>query len=113
VLSADDYDADTAASYGWVTRTVPDAELDGFVDAMASRLASFDKGALLAAKAQINQVTLPPQEELLAAYAAFAASLTTSAFAARAQEMGKLAEQKGLDVELHMGDYLGLANQQI
>jgi enoyl-CoA hydratase/carnithine racemase len=113
VLSADDYDADTAQQYGWVTRAVPDAELDGFVDAMTSRLASFDKGALLAAKAQINQVTLPPQSELLAAYTAFAASLTTPAFAARAQEIGKLAEQKGLDVELHMGDYLGLANQQI
>jgi len=96
-----------------VTRAVPDADLDGFVDAMASRLASFDKGALQAAKAQINQVTLPPQSELLAAYTAFAASLTTPAFAARAQEMGTLAEQKGLDVELHMGDYLGLANQQI
>ena len=28
-------------------------------------------------------------------------------------QMGKLAEQKGLDVELRMGDYLGVANQQI
>jgi len=113
VLSADDYDADTAQRYGWVTRAIPDADLDGFVDAMASRLASFDKTALQAAKAQINQVTLPPQTELLAAYTEFTASLTSPGFQARALEMGKLAAEKGLDVELHMGDYLGVVNQQI
>ena len=38
-----------------MTRTIDDAELDGFVDGLASRLASFDKPALAAAKAQINR----------------------------------------------------------
>ncbi|WP_405961823.1 enoyl-CoA hydratase/isomerase family protein [Streptomyces sp. NBC_00024] len=37
ILSSDDYDADTAERYGWVTRAVADAELDGFVDGMATR----------------------------------------------------------------------------
>jgi hypothetical protein len=36
-----------------VTRTIPDAELDRFVDGVATRLASFDKTALAAAKARI------------------------------------------------------------
>lgn len=74
ILSSDDYDADTAEAYGWVTRTLPDAELDSFVDGMATRLASFDKAALAAAKAQVNRATLPPDADLRAAYTQFLTS---------------------------------------
>lgn len=57
ILSGYDYDADLAERHGWVTRTIPDAELDRFVDGVATRLASFDKTALAAAKARIELVT--------------------------------------------------------
>src|ERR1700675_3586853 len=43
VLSGDDFDADIAERYGWVNRTLDDADLDSFVDALARRLASFDR----------------------------------------------------------------------
>jgi enoyl-CoA hydratase/carnithine racemase len=42
LLSADDIDGDLAERYGYVNRSLPDAELDGFVDALARRIASFD-----------------------------------------------------------------------
>ena len=45
VLSADDFDADIAERYGWVNRTLDDDDLDSFVDALARRLASFDREA--------------------------------------------------------------------
>ena len=32
VLSANDFDGDTAERYGYVNRSLPDAELDGFVE---------------------------------------------------------------------------------
>ena len=35
VLGANDFDGDTAERYGYVNRALPDAELDGFVDALA------------------------------------------------------------------------------
>jgi enoyl-CoA hydratase/carnithine racemase len=38
ILSSDDCDASTAERWGWITRALPDAELDGFVDTMAARL---------------------------------------------------------------------------
>src|SRR5437773_3838093 len=76
ILSSEDYDADIAEHYGWVTRTIADKDLDSFVDAMASRLASFDKTALAAAKMQINRATLPPDADLQAAYTEFLASLS-------------------------------------
>ena len=46
LLGADDIDGDLAERYGYVNRSLPDAELDGFVDALAMRIASFDKQAI-------------------------------------------------------------------
>src|SRR6476659_2663922 len=43
VLGANDCDGDTAERYGYVNRALPDAELDGFVDALARRIASADR----------------------------------------------------------------------
>src|SRR2546425_9856527 len=47
LLGADDIHGDLAELYGYVNRSLPDAELDGFVDALATRIASFDKRAII------------------------------------------------------------------
>lgn len=113
ILSSDDYDADLAESYGWVTRAIADAELDSFVDGMANRLASFDKAALAAAKAQINRATLPPDTDLVAAYGEYSNSLAWPGFQARLPQFGKRIAEHGLDdVELRLGYYIGVAGQQ-
>jgi enoyl-CoA hydratase/carnithine racemase len=113
ILSSNDYDADTAERYGWVTRTLPDAELDGFVDGVATRLASFDKTALAAAKAQVNRATLPPDADLRAAYTEFLSSLTWPEVQAFLPRFEKLLAEKGPEeVELRLGDYLGIARQE-
>jgi enoyl-CoA hydratase/carnithine racemase len=54
ILSADDFDADTAELYGWINRAVPDDELDRTVDALARRISSFDAVALATAKRQVT-----------------------------------------------------------
>src|SRR6266702_1745114 len=108
ILSRPDYDADLAERYGWVTRSIVDAELDRFVDAMASRLASFDREALAAAKAQINRATLPPDADLHAAYAEYVASLSFPGFNARSVRFVKLLTDLGIhDNERRLGHYLG------
>jgi enoyl-CoA hydratase/carnithine racemase len=113
ILSSDDYDADTAERFGWVTRTVADAELDGLVDGMATRLASFDKQALAAAKAQVNRATLPPDADLRAAYAQFLTSMTWPGGQAFLPQFEKLAAETGPEeLELRLGHYLGIARQQ-
>ena len=76
ILSSSDYGADLAERWGWVTRAVPDAELDAFVDTMAARLASFDKTSLASAKSMINRGSLPPDADLIRAYGEFTHSLT-------------------------------------
>lgn len=113
ILSSNDYDADLAERYGWVTRAIADADLDRFVDSMAARLASFDKSALAAAKAQVNRATLPPDSDLRAAYAEYVNSLTWPGFEARRPRFAKIVAEKGLEEwERRLGYYIGIANQQ-
>ena len=76
VLGANDFDGDTAAQYGYVNRALPDGELDGFVYALARRIATFDGRAIAAAKRLINQVSLPSADNLLSALNSFQIALT-------------------------------------
>jgi enoyl-CoA hydratase/carnithine racemase len=76
VLGANDFDGDTAAQYGYVNRALPDAELDGFVDTLARRIATFDGRAIAAAKRLVNQVSLPSADNLLSALNSFQTALT-------------------------------------
>src|SRR5260370_16793809 len=57
-------------------RALPDVELGGFVDALARRIASFDRRAIVAAKNLVNQVSLPSADRLLDALNSFQTALT-------------------------------------
>ena len=76
ILSANDFDGDTAERYGYVNRALPDNELDPFVDALARRIASFDRRAIAAAKNLVNQVSLPSADQLLDGLNSFTTALT-------------------------------------
>ncbi|MFF3447007.1 enoyl-CoA hydratase/isomerase family protein [Streptomyces sp. NPDC002667] len=58
IVGADDFDADTAERYGWINRALPDAELDGFVERLATRIAGFPPEGVRAAKRAVNDLTL-------------------------------------------------------
>lgn len=92
-------------------RALLDKELDAFVEALATRLAGFDKQALAGAKAQVNRATLPPDADLLAAYTEYCQSLAWPGFHARGPRIGKLAAEHGVAVlERQLSHYIGLAN---
>lgn len=111
ILSSQDYSAQDAERFGMVTRALPDQELDAFVEALAARLSGFDKQALAGAKAQVNRATLPPDEDLLAAYTEYSQSLAWPGFRARRPRIGKLAAEHGpAELERQLGHYIGLAN---
>ncbi|MCZ4509540.1 enoyl-CoA hydratase-related protein [Streptomyces sp. ActVer] len=113
ILSSSDYGADTAERYGWVARSVADAELDDFVDGAATRLASFGKAALAAAKARANRATLPPDADPRTACTQFLSSLTRPGIEAFLPRFEKLAAEKGLqEPEVRSGDRLGIARQE-
>src|SRR5213080_3523437 len=74
LLGADDLDGELAERYGYVNRALPDRGLDGFVDTLARRIATFDKAAIAATKHLVDVASLPPDEELAPEWAAFTAS---------------------------------------
>src|SRR5262249_16597759 len=64
LLGADDVPGDLAERYGYVNRSLPDAELDEFVDALATRIASFDKRTISETKRFVDVASLPPDYEI-------------------------------------------------
>lgn len=50
ILTADLFDAETAASYGWINRALPADELDEHVDRVARNIAALPAGVIEAAK---------------------------------------------------------------
>jgi hypothetical protein len=92
---------------GYVNRALPDAELDSFVDALASRIASFDKWAIANTKRLVNEASLPPDVEIRAGWDACMASVKRPA----AQENIKALLYQGLqkpgDSENRLGFHVG------
>ena len=107
ILGANDFDGDTAERYGYVNRSLPDAELDGFVDALARRIASFDRQALAAAKNLVNQVSLPPADRLLDAFTSFGAALTWPEAQHRIQAVVERGLQRDANFEKAWPEVLG------
>jgi enoyl-CoA hydratase/carnithine racemase len=106
VLSADDFDADIAERYGWVNRTLEDADLDSFVDTLVRRLASFDREVLAAAKAQINRFGTPTATELQSSNDMIFPMLTWSSAQARFAKIRNIGYGVRSDFELNFGRYL-------
>ncbi|MET8390937.1 MULTISPECIES: enoyl-CoA hydratase/isomerase family protein [Streptomyces] len=50
VLTADLFDAETAAAYGWINRALPADRLDAYVDRVARDIAALPEGVVAAAK---------------------------------------------------------------
>jgi enoyl-CoA hydratase/carnithine racemase len=106
LLSSQDIYGDQAEAYGYVNRTLPDAELDAHVDALATRISGFDKWAIANTKRLVN-TSLPPDVEIGAGWDACIGSLGRPA----AQEGIKALTAKGFqkpgDVETRLGFHLG------
>jgi len=108
VLSANDFDGDTAERYGYVNRSFPDAELDGFVDTLARRISSFDRRALVAAKNLVNEVSLPPFDRLLDAFTSFGTALGWSEAQNRIRSVLERGLQRDVAFEKNWPEVLGM-----
>ncbi|HWX32213.1 MAG TPA: enoyl-CoA hydratase/isomerase family protein [Steroidobacteraceae bacterium] len=107
LLGSDDIGGDLAQAYGYVNRSMPDAELDGFVDALATRIASFDKWAIANTKRLVNAASLPPDVEIAAGWDACIASIVRPAAQDRFKALFEQGFHKPGDAEDHLGSYLG------
>ena len=107
LLGADDMRAADAELYGYVNRALPDAELDEFVDALASRIASFDKWAISNTKRLVNEASLPPDVEMRAGWDACMASVRRPAAQQRIKVLLEQGHQEPGDTEDRLGFSVG------
>ena len=107
LLGADDVRGELAELYGYVNRALPDAELDAFVDALAMRIASFDKQAIAETKNFVNLASLPPDAEIAPEWEACMASIARQAAQARLRTLMERGFHKPGDVETRLGYHVG------
>jgi enoyl-CoA hydratase/carnithine racemase len=107
LLGADDIGGDLAERYGYVNRSLADAELDGFVEALAMRIASFDKQAIADTKRLVDAASLPPDCEIKPEWEAFIASLERPASQKRIKALMDRGFHRAGDVENRLGFHVG------
>jgi enoyl-CoA hydratase/carnithine racemase len=107
LLGADDISGDLAERYGYVNRALPDGELDAFVEALAMRIASFDKQAIVETKNFVNIASLPPDAEIAPEWDACFASVQRPAAQKRINALLERGLHKPGDVENRLGYYVG------
>ena len=108
LMGSDDIGGELAQAYGYVNRSLPDAELDGFVEALATRIASFDKWAISNTKRLVNAASLTPEVEMAAGWEACMASVARPATQSRLEAFRELGFHRPGDVEDRLGFYLGV-----
>ena len=109
LLSSDDIGAELAEAYGYVNRSLPDAALDVFVDALATRIASFDRWAIANTKRLVNAASLPPDVEIAAGWEACMTSITRPA----AQESIRTLLERGFQKPGELEERLGVSVEQL
>jgi len=107
LLGADDIPGDLAELYGYVNRSLPDSDLDAFVESLATRIASFDKQAISETKRFADVASLPPDFEIAPEWDVCLASIMRPA----AQERIRMLMERGFhqprDVENRLGYHVG------
>jgi len=106
-LVADDFPGDLAERYGYVNRSLPDAELDEFVDELATRIASFDKRVISETKRFVDVASLPPDYEIAPEWDVCFASIMRPAAQMRIKKLMEQGFHKPGDVENRLGYYVG------
>jgi enoyl-CoA hydratase/carnithine racemase len=107
LLSSNDIGGDLAEAYGYVNRSLPDNELDGFVDALAVRIASFDKWAIANTKRLVNAASLPPDVEIAAGWDTCMASIARPAAQGKIKALFEQGFHRPGDAEDRLGFYVG------
>ncbi len=107
LLVADDIPGDLAELYGYVNRSLPDADLDAFVESLATRIASFDKRAISETKRFADVASLPPDFEIAPEWDVCFASIMRPAAQERIKKLMERGFHKPGDVEDRLGYHVG------
>jgi enoyl-CoA hydratase/carnithine racemase len=102
-LGGADFDAQTAAEYGWINRAVPDQQLEGFCQDLARRIAGFPASGIAHIKAVIEQVSPAQPAALIEESQRFAADMNASQTLERVQWLMDNGGQTDSPMERELG----------
>ena len=105
LLTSQDIGGEQAEAYGYVNRALPDAELDDYVETIATRISHFDKWAIAQTKRLVN-TSLPPDVELGAGWDACIASLGRPAAQHGIAALTERGFQSPGEIENRLGEHL-------
>ena len=107
LMGADDVGGELAELYGYVNRSLPDLDLDQFVDALATRISLFDKRAIADTKHLVNIASLPSDAEIAPEWDAFLASVKRPSSQTRIKKLMERGFHRAGDVENRLGYHVG------
>jgi len=107
LLGADDIPGELAERYGYVNRSLPDSELDAFVESLATRIASFDRQAISETKRLVDVASLPPDFEIAPEWYLCLASIARPAAQKRIRMLLDRGFHQPGDVEDRLGYHVG------
>jgi len=107
ICGSDEFDAETAAQYGWINRAVPDADFESFVDRFAHRVAGWDKAALSMAKKLTNdRYGVPREEHIVESLQGMAQLWSNPVTQKRMQTLVENGLEKDKEVELNLASFM-------
>src|SRR2546427_5399514 len=107
LLGADDIPGDLAELYGYVNRSLPDADLDPFVESLATRIASVDDQAVRESRRLADARGLTPDGEIAPEWDVCFASIMRPAAQERIKKLMERGFHKPGDVEDRLGYHVG------
>jgi hypothetical protein len=96
-----------------VNRLIPDAEIEGFTDVFARRVAAFDKVAVVGIKKLVDVATLPEDDEFAAGLKAYFATAGRPENRPFAQVLLGNGLQQPDGVETDLGAAIGKLRQNL
>jgi enoyl-CoA hydratase/carnithine racemase len=102
LLGGDDFNADLAERYGWVTRSLPDGELRRHVEELARRIASFSAEGVRTIKSRLGAALPSPGDMVIDEVLFGAGARHPDTQAAVKALFGRGLQQLG-DTELNLG----------
>ncbi|KAL7922193.1 putative enoyl-CoA hydratase [Trichoderma austrokoningii] len=114
LLGSQDFDAATAAQYGYVNRAIKDSELSVFVDNFARRIAGFDKKPLAETKQAVNdRAGVLSQSDLRASLNTFGQLCVSPEALTRIGVLYGMGLQQDGPVERDMGQFVHEASLKL
>jgi enoyl-CoA hydratase/carnithine racemase len=107
LLGGEDYSADLAEKYGYVNRSIPDAEFEAFITAYATRVSKWDRGVIADIKRYVNKYTMLPDSEYPLHSDAFWAAAARPQFQSINSQLFEHGLQTRTEIEYHLGRDIG------